>query len=134
MVEFTEPVLLAIETQRHSGSVMARHNRYLELLAPRPGERILDVGCGSGSFCRTLTPLVTPDGYVTGIDVSPDAVNLALRLSAADDPGGLSFICADGQDLPFADASFDAAACISVLEFCQDPALVLAEVQRVLRP
>jgi arsenite methyltransferase len=134
MVEFTEPLLLAMETQRRSASVVARRNRYLELLRARPGEQILDVGCGSAGLCRALAPLVAPDGRVTGIDPSPDAVDLATRLSIADDPTGLTFARADGHDLPFTGETFDAAACISVLSFCRDPSRVLAEMRRVLRP
>jgi arsenite methyltransferase len=133
-IEFTESLLLGIETQRHSVGAVTKRDRYLEMLNPRAGDQILDVGCGSGNFCRVLVPLVAPDGSVTGIDSTPAAVALATRLSATDDTAGLAFSRADGHDLPFPDASFDAAACISVLEFCQDPGRVLVEIRRVLRP
>ena len=134
MFEFTEPLLLAIEAQRHSAGAAAKRARFLDLLDPRPGERILDVGCGSGAYCRALAPFVAPDGHVTGIDPAPVAVELANRLAVLDDGSVLSFGCADGHDLPFSEGAFDAALCINVLEYCQDPVRVLGEIRRVLRP
>jgi arsenite methyltransferase len=134
MFEFTEPVLLAIEAQRHSAGGAAKRARFLDLLDPRRGEQILDVGCGSGAYCRALAPIVGPDGHVTGIDPAPAAVELAKRLAVLDDPSVLSFLRADGHDLPFSDKAFDAALCINVLEYCRDPVRVLGEIRRVLRP
>src|SRR5215212_4828975 len=84
MFEFTESVLLAIEERRHSASTVAKRARFLDLLGARRGEQILDVGCGSGGYCRALVPAVAPDGHVTGIDPAPAAVELANRLSVLD--------------------------------------------------
>jgi ubiquinone/menaquinone biosynthesis C-methylase UbiE len=134
MIEFDEPLLLALEEQRTSASARAKGERYLALLHVRPGQRVLDLGCGGGWLCRALAPRVAPGGQVTGVDLSPEAVDLAARLSADVEPDLLAFACADGHQLPFAESSFDAAACISVLAFCEDPGRVLAEVRRVLRP
>jgi arsenite methyltransferase len=133
-MEFTEPVLLAIESQRRSPSIAARRQRLLDLLQLLPGERLLDIGCGGGAFCREVASLVGPEGAVVGIDNAPAAVAVAKRLAALDAAPCLTFSEADGHDLPFPDASFDAAVCISVLGFCQNPAQVLAEARRVLRP
>ena len=133
-MEFTEPVLLELESQRRSVTSVTKRDRVMELLQPAPGERILDIGCGGGAFCRQIAPLVGPGGSVFGIDNAPAAVNIALRLSTLEDRSLLTFTQADGHDLPFADASFDAAVCISVLGFCQNPEQVLAEAHRVLRP
>ena len=132
-MEFTEPVLLELESQRRSATAVAKRDRVMELLEPAPGERILDIGCGSGAFCRQIAPLVAPGGSVVGIDNATAAVDVALRLSALEDRSLLTFTEADGHDLPFADASFDAAVCVSVLGFCQNPGKVLAEARRVLR-
>src|SRR5919199_2669027 len=134
MIEFDETFLLALEEQRTSASARAKQERYLQLLTPSPGERVLDLGCGSGGFGRVVAPLVAPGGRVIGVDRAPEAVNLARRLSDGVETAGLAFEWADGHDVPFADASFDAAACISVLSFCEDPGRVLAELYRVLCP
>jgi ubiquinone/menaquinone biosynthesis C-methylase UbiE len=133
-IEFTEPLLRALEAQRHSATAVTKRARFLDMLGASPGERMLDVGCGSGSFCRSLAPQVTPGGHVIGVDREAEAIALATRLSAAEASAILTFARADGHDLPFADQSFDAAVCISVLEFCERPSQVLAEVRRVLRP
>ena len=133
-MEFTEPVLLELESQRRSATAVAKRDRLMDLLQPLPGERVLDIGCGGGAFCRQLAPLTAPGGSVVGIDNAPAAVDVAIRLSAPEDRSLLSFTRADGHDLPFADASFDAAVCVSVLSFCQIPGQVLAEARRVLRP
>ena len=133
-MEFTEPVLLAMEAQRRSASAAAKRGRLVGLLRPAAGERVLDIGCGSGAFCREVAPLVAPQGSVVGVDNSPAAVAVANRLSVLEDRTGLDFVEADGHDLPFADASFDAAVCVSVLGFCRDPERVLAEARRVVRP
>ena len=66
MIAFDESFLLALEQQRQSASARARQERYLTMLNPLPGERVLDLGCGSGAFCRMLGPLVAPSGRVIG--------------------------------------------------------------------
>ncbi len=133
-MEFTEPVLLELESQRRSPAAVAKRDRVIDLLQPAPGERILDIGCGSGAFCREIALMVVPAGSVVGIDPAPAAIDVARRLAAFADQSVLTFAEADGHALPFATASFDAAVCISVLGFCRDPEQVLAEARRVLRP
>jgi len=133
-VEFSEPMLLKLESQRRSPSAVAKRERYLALLQPTSGERILDIGCGSGAFCREVAPFVAPGGRVVGIDREPAAIDVAARLSILDDETVLRFSQADAHDLPFPDESFDAVVCISVLGFCQDPLQVLGQARRVLRP
>ena len=89
-------------------------------LGPPPC-RVIDVGCGLGSYGRTLLT----DGYAwLGAEVdAADCAELA-RL-------GLPHRHVDGRTLPFADASFDAAVCLEVLEHLDDPAAVLREIHRV---
>ncbi|MCX6955845.1 MAG: class I SAM-dependent methyltransferase [Verrucomicrobia bacterium] len=89
-------------------------------LGPPPC-RVIDVGCGLGSYGRSLLA----DGYDwMGAEVDDaDCAELA-RL-------GLPHRHVDGRTLPFADASFDAALCLEVLEHLADPAAVLAEIRRV---
>lgn len=133
MIEFDEQFLTHLETYHQSASALAKRERYLTMLNPMPGQQILDLGCGGGDFCRVLAPLVSPGGQVTGVDLSPDAVTLATRSSDSTESGFLAFEQGDGHDLRFADRSFDAATCISVLGYCQDPGRVLSELRRVLR-
>jgi arsenite methyltransferase len=130
---FDEHGLLQLERQRQSPSAVAKFERHLELLRPLPGEEIIDLGCGSGAHCRTIAPRLAPGGRMVGVDVEQDAITVAERLAATTAGGALSFHVADAHQLPFADGSFDAAICLSVLAFCEDPPRVLSEARRVLR-
>jgi ubiquinone/menaquinone biosynthesis C-methylase UbiE len=134
MIEFNEQHLRILEQHRNTPSALAKQERFATLLAPSPGEHVLDVGCGSGTFCRMLAPLVQPGGQITGIDPSQTAISLAISLASAQGANRPHFERAAGEALPFADGSFDAASCISVLAFCEHPDRVLAEMRRVLRP
>src|SRR5262249_8403024 len=81
--------------------------RALEVLAPHPGESVLDIGCGGGEASLDLTRAVAPDGTVVGIDLS--AAVLAFAQRAAKGCERVRFVQADAQVFPFEPASFDAA-------------------------
>ena len=97
MIEFDEAFLEALEARRRSATTRARGERYLALLDARPGEHVLDLGCGGGWLCRALAPRVAPGGRVTGVDLAPAAVALAVRLSDGAAPGILAFRAAPGK-------------------------------------
>ena len=92
------------------------------------GAAWLDVGCGTGALSQTLFELAAP-GSVTGIDPSEQFV--AAARSAV---SGGTFEVAPAERLPFADASFDAAAAALCFHVMPDPAGGAAEMWRVLRP
>ena len=86
-MEFTEPVLLELESQRRSATAVAKRDRVMELLQPAPGEHILDIGCGGGAFCRQIAPLIAPGGSVVGIDnVRRRSMSLCASLPWKTDP------------------------------------------------
>jgi ubiquinone/menaquinone biosynthesis C-methylase UbiE len=77
-------------------------------LAPRPGENIVDIGCGGGETALDLARAVAPHGTVMGVDLS--AAVLAFAQRAAKRCERVRFIQADAQVFPFEPASFDAAS------------------------
>jgi SAM-dependent methyltransferase len=99
-----------------------------EDLPPRPAVHILDVGLGHGENAEALRAR----GFaVTGVEISEALVAeygpRARRL-------GIGLVCADACKLPFGDDSFDGAILIEVFEHVPDPAQVLSEIHRTLRP
>ncbi len=112
--------------------LVAQRARVLDLLAPAPGERILDIGVGPGLLARELARLVGAEGRVTGIDLSPDMLAMA-RERLADLPQA-ECLTADATDLGLPDGRFDAAVSTQVYEYVTDMPRALAELRRVLRP
>lgn len=109
---------------------------YLELLdrvGLRRGWRVLDAGCGSGSFLPRLAELVGPEGEVTGIDLAEENVALA---AARPTVCPLRTEQGDLRRLPYPDASFDAVWCANAVQYLDDDELrrVLGEFRRVVRP
>jgi len=109
----------------------------IRLLAPRPGERILDAGCGPGDALVTLAGAVGPAGRATGVDLSPAMIGRARRrIQDAGLADRVELRVADAAALPWPDGSFDAAFASFTLELFDTPEIpaVLGEWRRVLRP
>ncbi len=96
------------------------------------GNRVLEVGCGTGGMARGLALVAGPAGYVVGIDLSETMLAEARRRSA--DVPNLEFLKADVHHLPFAEGSFDRCYSRNVFEVVDDPRRALFEMVRVLRP
>lgn len=122
---------------------MHRHFRamaevYHSLLAQAellPGDRVLDLGCGSGTHFGWIASMIGPDGRIVGYD--PDPANLGIaRERAAAAPWGAQVELHAGAltTLPFADATFDAVWCAGSLQYVADPVAAVREMTRVVRP
>lgn len=101
----------------------------------RPGDRVLDAGCGNGVLTWPIADIVGPSGEIWGIDPAPDMVRAAMQ-SRRSSGNRAHFKLAAIEQLPFADASFDAAI-ISLVLHHLPPELKrrgLKEVYRVLKP
>lgn len=96
------------------------------------GDRILDVGCGTGDDARALAAHVAPHGSVVGIDTSATMISEASA-RAARTHLSVQFHQADAAQLDFDDAVFDACRAERVLQHVAEPARVIAEMIRVLR-
>lgn len=95
-----------------------------------PGERVLDVGCGTGIVARLAAPEVGETGSVTGVDVNPGMLDAARRSG----PESIVWREANATELPFDDRSFDVVLCQMSLQFFSDARSALAEMERVLVP
>lgn len=94
-----------------------------------PGDRVLDVACGTGAVAREALGRVGPEGEVRGVDLSPDMLAVARR-----NLPGLDLREGRAEELPFEDGSFDAVLCQFGLMFFEDRQQALREMVRVLRP
>ncbi|MCM6773282.1 methyltransferase domain-containing protein [Nocardia sp. CDC159] len=101
-------------------------------LALRPGERVLDVGSGTGTEVLAAAEQVGPTGESVGVDPNPGMIELATARAAG--TAGVRFVTGSVYRLPFPDASFDAIRCERVYQHLDDPRLATAEIVRVLRP
>jgi demethylmenaquinone methyltransferase/2-methoxy-6-polyprenyl-1,4-benzoquinol methylase len=97
-----------------------------------PGERALDVACGSGLVTLSLWKAVAPGGEALGIDFSPRMIETATERSPGRD--GLSFAVGDALDLPVEDATFDAATIAFGMRNLADYRRGFAELRRAVRP
>jgi arsenite methyltransferase len=107
---------------------------HLDLAALQPGDRVLDLGCGSGTdiFCAAVQ--VGETGRVVGVDFTDEQLAKAARLR---DRAGLSqveLVESHIEDLPFDDASFDAVISNGVINLSLLKGVVFSEAARVLRP
>jgi ubiquinone/menaquinone biosynthesis C-methylase UbiE len=105
--------------------------KFLEQAGVTVGGSILDAGCGGGGMPLSLAEEAR---LVVGIDLAPRFNDAGHRLAAEHGLENLFFARADGQALPFPDASFDMVLSHAVIEHVADAALYLRELARVLKP
>ena len=98
------------------------------------GERVLDLGSGAGTDSLVAAQMVSPDGHVTGIDMTPEM--LAGARAAASEMGAtnVEFVEGDAERLPFPGESFDVVISNGVIDLTPDKDAVFSEVHRVLAP
>ena len=101
----------------------------IQAAAVGPGDRVLDVACGTGVVARAAAERVAPDGSVTGIDLNPAMLAVARRIAPE-----IDWREGDAGALPFGRDAFDVVACQSAIFFFPDPTGALGEMGRVTRP
>lgn len=105
----------------------------LRAARPRPGERVLDIGTGTGIVARRTAAHVTPGGTITGLDPSPDMLAVARTMGERE---GVSIDWREGraEAMPFPTGSFDLALSQYAMMFFADRAAALSEIRRILVP
>ena len=128
---FTDEAARHLENTYGTKDVVAQRLETIRHLNLSRGELVLDVGCGPGFLCESMSEIVGSDGAVVGIDVSPDLIALCSRRKR---PAWLSYEIGDATKLSQPNASFDVVVCTQVAEYIADVDRALAEASRVLKP
>jgi len=137
-----KPVFIARQASHPNGplgwivaQIMSRetgweNKKAIDLLDLKPGEAVLDVGCGHGASLEELAKRVG-NGRVTGLDPSAVMAGVARKKARA---STIEIVQAAACDMPFEDAAFDAAMSVHTIYFWDDPVLELSEIKRVVAP
>jgi ubiquinone/menaquinone biosynthesis C-methylase UbiE len=135
----------AVSFKSYGGTAPENYERYfvptigtrfatelLDAAALQPGERVLDVACGTGVVTRLAAGIVGPDVAVAGLDVNPGMLGVARSVTPA--RTNIEWHEASAESMPLPDESFDIVVCSLGLQFLPDKTAALQEMQRVLVP
>jgi ubiquinone/menaquinone biosynthesis C-methylase UbiE len=126
------------ESAPHYDQFMAKlapiRSDLVTVLAPRPGESVLDIGTGLGEPALSVAAAVGPSGRVTGVDLAEQMVVAARRLAAEKKMGNVEFLTMDSSALELPARSFDAVVSNFGFQIFTDPDKAAAEALRVLKP
>lgn len=100
----------------------------------KPGERVVDVGCGGGIDSLIAARMVRPEGYVIGVDMTPAMLDRARSAAAEAGFANVEFRRGFMEELPVEDAWADTVISNGVLNLTPDKPRVLAEMARILKP
>ena len=133
-LEFDEAGSRALEAVYRTPDVVEQRRIVVDALDLKPGERVLDLGCGPGFLASEMAEVVGHEGLVHGIDVSPSMLAIAAGRPLGESAAPVEVSEGDVTALAFDDDSFDAAVSTQVYEYVPDIAGALAEARRVLAP
>jgi SAM-dependent methyltransferase len=106
----------------------------LESARPRPGERVLDIGCGGGTTMLELAARVGSSGHVLGADIAEHSIALARQRIAAAGCRQADAVVADAMTHPFAPGEFDLACSRLGVMFFSNPVAAFRNIRRALKP
>lgn len=108
--------------------------RLRSVLRPQPGERLLEIGVGTGYYSLDMAEWVGPEGTLELFDLQQEFLDHVMRAAAERGLTNLVPTQGDATDLPYEDGSVDAAVLTAVLGEIPDSAAALREIRRVLKP
>jgi ubiquinone/menaquinone biosynthesis C-methylase UbiE len=108
--------------------------RLCQVLAPRLGERILEIGPGTGLFSVPVAQRLAPGGTLNVFDVQQAMLDHTLRVATAHNVDNIVATRGDARYLPYSEGTFDAAFMMTVLGEIPDQEAALGELRRVLKP
>jgi len=109
-------------------------DRLREVLAPRPGERLLEIGPGTGYYTLDIAEWLGPEGRVEIFDLQQEFLDHVGRRAAERGLGNVVPTRGDATALPYEEDSIDAVVLTAVLGEIPDPVAALREIRRVLKP
>jgi ubiquinone/menaquinone biosynthesis C-methylase UbiE len=108
--------------------------RLREILEPREGERLLEIGPGTGYYTLPVAGWLAPGGSLDVLDVQQEMLDHTMRRAREEGIENITPTLADARELPFPDAVFDGAFLVTVLGEVPDQDAALRELGRVVRP
>jgi SAM-dependent methyltransferase len=108
--------------------------RLIETLAPSPGERMLEVGPGTGYYTLGVAESIAPDGSLDILDIQQEMLDHTMREAAGRGIDNIEARRGDARELPYPDAAFAGAFLVTVLGEIPDQDAALRELRRVLAP
>jgi ubiquinone/menaquinone biosynthesis C-methylase UbiE len=108
--------------------------RLRDILAPRAGERVLEVGPGTGYYALPVAEWLSPGGQLDVLDVQQEMLDHTLHRARKHGIDNIAPTLADARELPYANDSFDAAYLVTVLGEIPDQDAALRELARVVKP
>jgi ubiquinone/menaquinone biosynthesis C-methylase UbiE len=106
----------------------------VEIVAPRPGEAVLDVATGPGTVAREAAKIVGPTGNVVGVDISAAMLAVGKGWPAEPNAAPIQYVESPATQMPLPDATFDVVYCQQGLQHMSDPHAALQEMRRLAKP
>ena len=124
-----------LEERSRTPDLQAINQKLCDTVAAKPGERLLEVGSGSGILCRMLAPRLQPGGQMVGVDISLEMTMEAQKYALSERiDTGITFETCTAESLPYPESNFDGVIAARLLLHAADPGTVIREMKRVVKP
>ncbi|MFA6268263.1 MAG: class I SAM-dependent methyltransferase [archaeon] len=111
---------------------ISREQYFIEFMGLKGNEKVLDIGCGSGTFSRTLAKKY-PQLKIVGVDISKKAINYARKKTMSEGIKNINFCVSSIEDIKIKFNDFDVAVVSHIIEHVKNPAKAIIEVKKKLK-